>query len=118
MPHDAGLLADGDVRLVILISSSPEAGRILAARQRFLSEIVRLAAPLVDKIGGEIQAAAVAGQPVKLDQSELDLLMPAIAVLLSRTAAERRGNMIDIPLHDVEQLASSGRAKIGDGAFE
>src|SRR5580693_1127377 len=118
MPHDAGLLADGDVRLVILISSSPEAGRIVAARKRFLGEIVRLGAPLVDEIGRKIEAAAVAGQPVKLDQSELDLLMPGITALLSRTAAKCCGDVIDVTLHDVEHLASSGGAKVGDGAFE
>ena len=118
MPHDPGLLSDGDVRLVILVGSSPVARRIVAARERFLSEIVRLTAPLVDEIGGEIEAASIAGQPVKLDQRELDLLMPAIAALLPRTAAEGCGDMIDIALHHVEQLASSGGSKVGDGAFE
>ena len=118
MPHDPGLLADGDVRLVVLIGSGPVARRILAARQRLLGEIVRLAAPLVDEIGGEIEAAAVAGQPVKLDERELDLLMAGIAALLSRTAAKRCGDVIDIALHDVEHLAPSGGAKVGDGAFE
>jgi hypothetical protein len=67
MSHDAGLFADGDVRLVVLIGSSPVARGIVAARQGFLSEIVRLGAPLVDEIRGEIKAATVAGQPVKLD---------------------------------------------------
>src|ERR1700727_1899370 len=118
MPNDAGLLADGDVRLVILISSSPEAGEILAARPRFLSEVVRLGPPLVDKTGRKIEPAAVAGQPVKLDQRELDLLMPAIAAPLFWVTAEGCGDVIDVTLHDVEQLASSGGAKVGDGAFE
>src|ERR1700722_5715947 len=118
MPHDAGLLSDGDVRLVILVGPSPEGGRILAARKRFLSEIVRLTAPLVDEIGCKIEAAAIAGQSVKLDQRELDLLMPAIAALLPRTAAKCCGDVIDVTLHDVEHLASPGGAKVGDGAFE
>src|ERR1700733_13094216 len=117
MPHDAGLLADGDVRLVILISSSPEAGEILAARSRFLSEVVRLGAPLVDKIGRKIEPAAVAGQPVKLDQRHLYKLLAEIAALLLWGAAEGCGDVIDVTDHDVEQLASSGGAKVGDGAF-
>src|SRR6202020_847227 len=118
MPHDAGLFADRNVRLVVLIGSSPIVRRIVPARERFLGEIVRLMGPLVDEIGGEIQAAPIAGQPVKLDQSELDLLMPAIAALLSGTAAEGRGDVIDVALHDVEQPASASRAKVGDRAFE
>ena len=79
---------------------------------------MRLAASLVDEIGRKIEAAAIPGQPVKLDQRELDLLMPAIAALLPGAAAERRGDVIDIALHDVEQLAPSGGSKVGDGAFE
>lgn len=118
MPHDPGLFANGDVRLVVLIGSRPVVRRIVAARQRLLSEIVRLAASLVDEVSREIDAAAVAGQPVKLDEGELDLLMPWITALLSRTVAERRGDVIDIALHDVVHSAASSRAKVGDGAFE
>src|ERR1700677_499472 len=114
MPHDAGLFADRNVRLVVLIGSSPIVRRIVPARERFLGEIVRLMAPLVDEIGGEIQAAPISSQSVKLDPSELDLLMPAIAALLSGTAAEGRGDVIDVPLHDVEHFASAGRIEVGD----
>ena len=44
---------------------------------------MRLAAALVDEIGGEIEAPAVAGQAIELDQRELDLLVAGIAALLA-----------------------------------
>src|SRR5580698_10790813 len=118
MPHDTRLFADGNMRLAVLIGSSPVARRIVTARERLFGEIVRLAASFVDEIGGEIQTAPIAGQSVKLDQGELDLLMPGITALLSRTAAKCCGDVINVTLHDVEHLASSGGAEVGDGAFE
>src|ERR1700733_14011732 len=105
MPHDTRLFADGNMRLVVLIGSSPVARWVVAARERLFGEIVRLAASFVDEIGGEIQTASVAGQPVKLDQRELDLLMPGITAFLSRTAAKCCGDVIDVTLHNVEHLA-------------
>jgi hypothetical protein len=44
--------------------------------------------------------------------------MTWIAALLSRTAAKNVADVIDIALHYVEHFASSGGAKVGDGAFE
>ena len=118
VPDHLGLLAHGDVRLVVLIGLGPVIGRIVAARQRFLSEIMRLAPPLVDEIGREFEPPLVAGQAIELDQRELDLLMPGIAALLARSGPEGRGDMIQIALHHVDEPALAGRAKIGDRAFE
>ena len=84
MPDHPGLLAHGNVRLVILVGLRPIVGRIVAARQRFPGEIVRLAAALVDEIGSKIEPPLVAGQAVELDEGKLDFLVTAIAALLSR----------------------------------
>src|SRR5271154_1738394 len=44
--------------------------------------------------------------------------MPGITPLLSRAPAKRCGDVIDIALHDVKHPPASGRAEVGDGAFE
>ena len=62
--------------------------------------------------------ASLAGQAIELDQRELDLLMAGIAALLARSGAERRRDMIDVALHDIEQPPPTGRLEIGDCAFE
>ena len=118
VPDHAGLLADGLVRLIVLVCLRPERRRVLATRQRFLREIVRLVAALVDEIGREIEAPAIARQPVELDERKLDLLMAGITALLTRGPTEGRGDVIDVALHRVEEFAFSGRAKIGDRPFE
>ena len=61
---------------------------------------------------------ALAGQVIEADQRQLDLLMPAIAVLLVRPGPNVWRHMVDIALEDVEQPAPAGRQEIGDGAFE
>ena len=95
MADHLGLLAHRQVRLVVFVGPRPERGRVFAARDRFLGEVVRLTAALVDEIGGEIEAAAIAGQPVELDQRQLDLLMAGIAALLARASPEGRGDVVD-----------------------
>ena len=58
--------------------------RILAARDRLLVEIVRLAAALVDEKVRKVEIAALVGQAIELHQGELDLRMAAIAAPLVR----------------------------------
>ena len=82
VPDHFRLLAHRNVRLIVFVGLRPVGGRIVAARQRLFGEVVRLAATLVDEIGREIEPPAVAGQTVKLDQRELDLLMAGIAAPL------------------------------------
>jgi len=106
------------VGLIVFVRAGPIGGRVLAARARLFGEVVRLAAALVDEIGGEIEPPSVAGKAVELDQSELDFLMAGIAPLLSRPPSERRRDMVDVALHDVEKPPPAGRAKVGDRAFE
>ena len=83
MTDHLGLLAHRQVRLVVFVGPRPEGGRVFAARDRLLGEVVRLPAALVDEIGGEIEAAAIAGQAVEFDQRELDFLVAVIAALLA-----------------------------------
>ena len=98
MPDHLRLLAHGDVGLIVFAGPRPIGGRVVAARDRLLGEIVRLAAALVDEIGGEIEPPPVAGETIELDQRELDFLMAGIAPLLSRPGSERRGDVVDITL--------------------
>ena len=80
---DAVLLADRAVGLVVLVALGPEVLRVLAAGAGLGVEIVRLAAALVDEVGGEVEVAAVAGEAVELDEGELDLLVAVVAALLA-----------------------------------
>ncbi len=50
----------------------------------------RLLAALVDEIGREVEVLPLAGQMIELDQRQLDLLVPVIAVLLARVRYRRR----------------------------
>ena len=118
VPHHPLLLAHRDMGLIVLVGASPEVLRVLAARQRLLGEVMRLAAALIDEIGGEVEPAPIAGQAVEFDQRQLDLLMPAIAALLPCPAAEDRGDVIDVALHDIEQLAPSRGPKVSDRPLE
>jgi 2Fe-2S ferredoxin len=121
-PHcvadDARLLAHRDVGLIVFVGLGPIGGRVVAARQRLLGEIMRLTAALVDEIGGELEPSAVAGEAVELDERELDFLMARIAVPLPGSPAERRGDVVDAALHDVQEASPSGRSIVSDRAFE
>ena len=57
---------------------------------------MRLTATLVDEIGGEIEAAAVAGQPIELDERQLDFLVAVIAALLAGAPPEGRGDVVEV----------------------
>ena len=118
MPHHLGLLAHRDVRLRVLVGPLPVLLGIVAARHRLDVEIVRLLPALVDEVGDEVEPLLVARQPVELDQRDLDLFVPRIAALLARTGPEHRRDVVEIALHDVEELAPPRRLEIGDGALE
>ena len=118
VPDHLGLLAHRHVRLVVFVGPGPEGGRLFAARDRFLGEVVRLAAALVDEIGGEIEAAAIAGQPIELDQRQLDFLVAVVAALLACPAPEGSCDVVDIAFHDVEEAPPTGGAEVGDRPFK
>ena len=44
--------------------------------------------------------------------------MAGVAALLAGSRPERRGDMVDVALHDVEEAAAAGDAEVGDRAFE
>ena len=79
---------------------------------------MRLAAPLVGEVGGEVELLPLAGQPVELDQRDLDLLVPGVAALLTRASAEGGADVVEVALHHVEHLAAAGGLEVGDRAFE
>ena len=119
MADDLGLFAHRKVRLIVFVGSGPILGRVVAARDRFLSEIMRRLMPaLVDEVAGKVEPALISGQPVELEERELDLLMAGVAALLAGSRSERRGDMVDVPLHDVEEAAAAGDAEVGDRAFQ
>src|SRR5208282_5609731 len=119
MADDLGLFAHRKVRLIVFVGSGPILGRVVAARDRFLGEIMRGLAPaLVDEVAGKVEPALISGQPVELIERELDLLMAGVAALLAGPCAERRGDMVDVSLHDVEEAAAAGDAEVGDRAFQ
>ena len=60
----------------------------------------------------------LAGQVVELGQRDLDLLMPAVAALLSGVRTEGGADMVEVTLHDVEHLPPPGGAEVRDGALQ
>ncbi len=96
MADDLGLFAHRKVRLIVFVGTGPILGRVVAARDRFLSEIMRRLKPaLVDEVAGKVEAAPISGQPVELEERELDLLMAGVAALLAGPRSERLSDMVD-----------------------
>ena len=122
VPDHLVLLAHRLVALRVLVGALGVALPLPALLFAFLAldvEIVRrLAAAFVDEVGGEIEVLLLAGQPIELDQRDLDFLVAVIAALLAGTSAEGLADMLDIALHDVEPAATAGGLEVSDGAFQ
>ncbi len=81
-------------------------------------EEVRLPAALVHEELGELEIVFPLCDPRQLDERQLDLLVPVIAVHLSLAGAEHGGDVIDIAAHDVEQLPLAGGLEVGHRPFD
>src|SRR5262245_19869314 len=118
MSNDFVLLSNGKVRLIVLIGLGPEFLGIITACNCFCVEIVWSFAALVDEISGKIKIALVMSDAVRLQERDLDFLMPAITVLLALARSEHRVDVVDVAQHDIEQAPPAGDLEIGYGAFE
>ncbi len=115
---DAGLFADGQVGLIVLVALLDEGCGIAAVADRFFGEVVGLLAALVDEELREIEVTAFARDAGQLDEGELDFLVAAVAAALAFAGAEDGVDVVGIAAHDVEELALSGGLEIGDGALD
>ena len=115
------LLAHRLVGLAIFVIARVEEvvlGRVVAPRDRFFIEIVRLAAALIDEIGGQIELLALPGKLVEPDQRDLDFLVAGVAALLLRSGPESAADMVKAALHHLEEFALPGGLVVGDRAFK
>ena len=93
-------------------------GRVVAAGDGLDVEVMRLRPALVDKVGGQVEIALLAGGMIELDQRQLDLLMAAVTALLPFLAAKNRGDIVGVATDHVEQRSLPGRLVVSDAGLD
>ena len=75
--------------------------RVFAAPPGLEVVIVRLFAAFLDEIARQLKVTLFAGGVVELEQGQLDLFVPGIAVFLVRCRAEHTGDVVSVAHHHV-----------------